>query len=85
MPRKPKDTYRFIPDWMRARSDASKKVWEDRWLRAYYAGEKLGPKGQQFIEKTMGPVIGGGEPPEEDWPDDVYDFEDSEEDTPESS
>lgn len=83
MARKPKDTYRFIPDWMQARSQSSKSAWEKRWLDAYYAGEKLGAKGQQYIEKTFGPTIGGGGEPAEDWPDDVYDFEDSEADTPE--
>lgn len=58
MPRKPKaEPYRYIPDWMQARSRASKAAWEKRWEAAYLAGEKLSKKAEAFIEKIYGPIV----------------------------
>lgn len=67
-------SYRYIPEFMQARSQASRSAWEKRWEEAFFNGEKLGPKGQKYIDQKFGPEIGGGEPLDEDWPD-VWDFD----------
>lgn len=49
-------TEKFIPEFMRARSEASRKGWEKRWERGT---APIGEKGRVFIERTFGPVIEG--------------------------
>jgi len=63
--------YRYIPKdapWLvrggssktRDYSGASAKGWVARWEQAFWEGGKLGSKGEAYIEKKYGPVIGGG-------------------------
>lgn len=66
--------HRFIPEWMQARSEAAQRGWHSRWERAWEIGDfdKLGPKGQRYIESHYGTVV-----KTEGYPEDYYDeFED---------
>lgn len=52
-------SYKYIPEWMQARSEASKRAWEGRWERMWELGEfqRLGPKGQEYISRTKGTEV----------------------------
>lgn len=47
-------TEKYIPEFMRARSAASKKAWEKRWDRGT---GPVGRKGKDYIQRTYGPEI----------------------------
>lgn len=66
--------HRYVPEWMEARSEAAHKGWETRWERAWELGEfeKLGPKGQEYVQEKYGTEV-----KQDDFPEDYYDeFED---------
>lgn len=59
---KPKKQFRYIPEWLRAKSERSKAAWRKRWDRGT---AHIGVQGQRYIERTYGPTIspsdfGGG-------------------------
>lgn len=73
-------SYKYIPEFMRARSEASSRAWHSRWEADYFNGEKLSKKAEAYIEKTFGPLIsdpGAGADYEEDFTD-YWDFRDDE-------
>lgn len=68
--------YKYIGELQRARSDSSRAAWERRWERDFAEGKPLGEKGQEYIDKTYGPEVGGSDwELEDDWPD-VWDWRD---------
>lgn len=64
---------------MAGTSAGAQAGWETRWERAYELGdfEKLGPKGQDYIEQKYGEEVRGEEPPDDyyDEYEDPYDIE----------
>jgi hypothetical protein len=50
--------YRYIPEFMRARSEASKAAWRVRWDRGT---APIGRVGADYIQSTYGPVISSGD------------------------
>lgn len=50
--------YRYIPEWIRARSERSKAAWRVRWDRGT---APIGTVGQAYIHSTYGPVISPGD------------------------
>jgi hypothetical protein len=47
-------SYRYIPEWIRARSERSKAAWRIRWDRGT---APIGRVGQKYIQDTYGPTI----------------------------
>lgn len=69
-------TAKYIPEWMRARSERSKASWQKRWDRGT---APIGKKGAEYIAKTYGPAVAHEAPLEyEEEEYDDYDFWDSE-------
>jgi hypothetical protein len=46
--------YRYIPEWLRAKSERSKAAWRVRWDRGT---APIGKVGQKYIQDTYGPTI----------------------------
>jgi hypothetical protein len=47
-------SYRYIPEWLRAKSERSKAAWRVRWDRGT---APIGKVGQKYIQDTYGPTI----------------------------